>query len=62
MPDNKPDDYTVTNRVRGKMKSHAAAEMFVRDFPAVISDEPPSRGGENSGPSPLEFILVALCA
>jgi uncharacterized OsmC-like protein len=36
--------------------------MHVRDFPPVISDEPPSRGGENRGPSPLEYILVALCA
>jgi hypothetical protein len=55
-------DFTVTNRARGKMLTHAAAEMYVRDFPAIISDEPPSRGGTNSGPSPLELILVALCA
>ena len=54
--------YIVTNRARGKMVSHAAAEMYVRDFAPVISDEPPSRGGENRGPSPLEYILVALCA
>ena len=63
MPDLKePKDYVVTNRARGKMVSHAAAEMHVRDFPAIISDEPPSRGGNNQGPSPLEYILVALCA
>ena len=54
--------YIVTNRARGKMLSHAAAEIYVRDFAPVISDEPPSRGGENRGPSPLEYILVALCA
>ncbi len=54
--------YIVTNRAHGKMLSHAAAEVFVRDFDALISDEPPSRGGENRGPSPLEYILVALCA
>lgn len=55
-------DYIVTNRARGKMLTHAAAEITVRDFPPVISDEPPSRGGENRGPSPLEYILIALCA
>jgi uncharacterized OsmC-like protein len=60
-----PEDisqYIVTNRARGKMLTHAAAEVYVRDFPPVISDEPPSRGGENHGPSPLEYILIALCA
>jgi uncharacterized OsmC-like protein len=55
-------DYIVVNRARGKMITHAAAEVYVRDFPPVISDEPPSRGGENRGPSPMEYILVALCA
>jgi uncharacterized OsmC-like protein len=55
-------DYIVTNRARGKMRSHAAAEISIRDFDPVISDEPPSRGGNNEGPSPLEYILAALCA
>jgi len=55
-------DSVVTNRARGKMVTHAAAELYIRDFPAIISDEPPSRGGNNSGPSPLELILAALCA
>jgi hypothetical protein len=55
-------EYIVTNRARGKMIDHAAAEVYVRDFPPVISDEPPSRGGTNRGPSPLEYILIALCA
>jgi len=58
----KADEYLVTNRARGKMVTHSAAQMYVRDFPAILSDEPPSRGGNNSGPSPLELILVALCA
>ncbi len=55
-------DYIVANRARGKMLTHAAAEIHVRDFPPIISDEPPSRGGEDRGPTPLEFMLVALCA
>lgn len=56
------EEYIVTNRARGAMIDHAAVEVFVRDFPPVISDEPPSRGGKNRGPSPLEHILIALCA
>jgi len=55
-------DYIVTNRASGRMLTHAAAEIHVRDFAPIISDEPPSRGGENRGPSPLEYILGALCA
>ncbi len=54
--------YIAVNRAHGKMLTHSAAEVYVRDFPPVISDEPPSRGGENRGPSPLEYILIALCA
>ena len=29
---------------------------------AIVSDEPPRRGGEDRGPTPLEYVLVALCA
>lgn len=54
--------HIVVNRARGKMLTHTAAEIYVRDFPPVISDEPPSRGGEDRAPTPLEYILVALCA
>ncbi len=54
--------YLVTNRARGKMRSHSAAEVTVRNFPPLVSDEPPTRGGADQGPSPLEYVLVALCA
>lgn len=54
--------HIVTNKARGEMIDHAASQIFVRDFNPVISDEPPSRGGHDQGPSPLEYILVALCA
>lgn len=56
------NEYIVVNRARGRMLSHSAAEIVVRHFPPVISDEPPLRGGTDQGPSPLEYILVALCA
>ena len=52
----------VVNRARGEMLSHTASAVRVRDFPPLVSDEPPSRGGEDRGPTPLELVLVALCA
>lgn len=52
----------VTNRVRGKMRDHAASKIYIRNFEPLISDEPPKRGGNDSGASPLELILAALCA
>lgn len=52
----------VTNRARGEMLTHSAARIHIRDLPPVISDEPPTRGGDNRGPSPLEYVLAALCA
>jgi len=55
-------EHIVSNSARGVMIDHAASKIYVRDFPPVISDEPPSRGGNNQGATPLEYILVALCA
>ena len=52
----------VVNRVRGRMLTPTASEISVRELPPLISDEAPSRGGEDRGPSPLEYVLAALCA
>jgi uncharacterized OsmC-like protein len=56
-----PDD-VVVNRARGEMVSHTETAIHVREFAPVVSDEPPSRGGTDKGPSPLEYVLVSLCA
>ncbi len=55
-------DYVVVNRASGRMLSRTAAEVRVREFQPIVSDEPPARGGKNRGPTPLEYVLVALCA
>ncbi|MEM7347567.1 MAG: hypothetical protein AAF485_25295 [Chloroflexota bacterium] len=55
-------EHVVVNRARGEMFTHSASKIHIRDLEPVISDEPPSRGGGNKGPSPLEYILAALCA
>ena len=55
-------EHVVINKARGEMLSHSASRIYIRDLEPVISDEPPSRGGTDQGPSPLEYILAALCA
>jgi len=60
--DRTTEEYVVTNRAGGRMLSRSAAEITVRHFPPLLSDEPPVRGGTDRGPSPLEYVLVALCA
>lgn len=52
----------VTNRAHGKMRDHTVTEVYVRDFAPILSDEPPSRGGSDTAPTPLEYLLVSLCA
>jgi putative redox protein len=56
------EDYVVTNRAHAEMMDRTACAINVRDFPPLISDEPPSRGGQNRGQSPLELLLASLCA
>jgi uncharacterized OsmC-like protein len=51
-----------TSRIHGVMIDHSASQMQVRELPLVVSDEKPSGGGKNRGPSPLEYILIGLCA
>jgi uncharacterized OsmC-like protein len=64
MPDNQPQTNPElrTSQVHGVMIDHSARQMQVRELPPVISDEKPSGGGKNRGASPLEYILIGLCA
>src|SRR5919198_85843 len=55
------NDSIVVHHAAGRMLSPAASEIAVREF-LVVADEPPSRGGEDRAPTPLEYVLVALCA
>src|SRR6266571_5001652 len=54
-------EYIVVHHASGRMVTHAASEIAVRQF-AVLADEPPSRGGQDRAPTPLEYVLIALCA
>ena len=64
MPDRHEHDIPelITSRVHGVMLDHASSRMQVRELPPLIADEKPSGGGHNRGPSPVEYILVGLCA
>lgn len=59
---NQANSELSTSRVHGVMVDHTSSQMQVRALPIVVSDEKPSGGGKNRGPSPLEYILVGLCA
>lgn len=37
-------------------------EARIRHFPAFVCDEPPAAGGNDSGPSPLEYLTAGLSA
>jgi uncharacterized OsmC-like protein len=56
------EEYVVTNRAHAEMLDRTGCAVHVRDFPPLISDEPPSRGGQDRGQSPLELLLASLCA
>ena len=56
------DEHVVTNRAHAEMLDRTGCAIHVRDFPPLISDEPPSRGGGDRGQSPLELLLASLCA
>ena len=55
------DPHIVVNRAEGRQAGGMATEVAVRGF-TVRSDEPADRGGQDSGPTPLELLMGALCA
>jgi uncharacterized OsmC-like protein len=62
MVDKNQEESVHTSRATIKVIDHAASEIFVRDLEPVISDEKSWNGGQNRGPSPLEYILAGLGA
>jgi putative redox protein len=56
------EEYVVTNRAHAEMMDRTACAIQVRDFTPLVSDEPPSRGGQDRGQSPLELLLASLCS
>ena len=54
-------DYIRTQRVRGVWRGKRANDLFIREFPALHSDEKLPEG-EDAAPTPLEITLASLCA
>ncbi len=44
----------------GEWESGMRARLQVRDFAPLYTDEPPSFGGQDSAPNPMELLLAAL--
>lgn len=55
------EEHVVVNHASGRWSGGMQTELAIRDF-AVLSDEPPSRGGADTGPTPLELLMGSLCA
>ncbi len=55
-----PNHITV-DAAHGVMQTHTLTQVQVRDLAPVLVDEPPSRGGKDRAPTPLEHILIGLC-
>ncbi|WP_420630566.1 OsmC family protein [Candidatus Leptofilum sp.] len=54
-------EYVTVDTAHGVMQTHALTRVQVRDLSPVFVDEPPSRGGEDRAPTPMEHILIGLC-
>lgn len=51
---------TVVFRAATSLEDDVRCSAKVRDFPAMIIDEPPELGGGDAGMNPVELVLVAL--
>lgn len=58
-PEQKPD--VKTSHIETKMLDKKASEIHTRQF-ILIADEKPWSGGQDRGPSPLEYVLTGLGA
>ncbi|ODU51341.1 MAG: osmotically inducible protein OsmC [Thiobacillus sp. SCN 63-374] len=52
----------VVFRADTRLEEDVRCSARVRDFPAIIVDEPPELGGADAAPNPVELLLVALGA
>lgn len=46
--------------IQTRLVSDVTCEALIRKFPALVVDEPPSMGGADAGPNPVELVLAAL--
>ncbi|BDG47815.1 OsmC family protein [Parageobacillus sp. KH3-4] len=46
---------------KGKWESGVKTNISIRNFPAFSMDEPAELGGADAAPTPLEYVVAALC-
>ncbi|MCS7310918.1 MAG: OsmC family peroxiredoxin, partial [Armatimonadetes bacterium] len=44
----------------GEWEGGMRTRLQIRDFEPIYSDEPPSFGGQDSAPNPMELLLASL--
>jgi uncharacterized OsmC-like protein len=47
---------------RARHLGRCRMEVRIRDFEPLASDEPPHHGGDDGGPTPLEYVTAGLAA
>ncbi|MEX2355738.1 MAG: OsmC family protein [Thermaerobacterales bacterium] len=47
----------ITLQAAGVWREGVRSEIKVRDFAALVSDEPEALGGQDQGPNPMEYVL-----
>jgi putative redox protein len=50
-----------TRNVRARNFAGGRTEVYLREFPPLVTDEPKHRNGTDTAPTPLETVLGALC-
>jgi putative redox protein len=50
-----------TRNVRARNLAGSRTEIYLRQFPPLVTDEPKHRNGTDTAPTPLETVLGALC-
>lgn len=50
----------VVRKVSATNDATARTEIMVKDFAPLVTDEPKTSGGTETGPTPLETVLAAL--
>ena len=50
----------VVRSVKATNDATARTEVSIKDFPVLVTDEPKTSGGTETGPTPLETVLAAL--
>ena len=52
----------ITRQAKAVWRGTAKHAVYVRDFAPFMADEPRTQGGEDAGPTPIEYVMGGLVA